>query len=113
MKLEFEKKMKIASDLLSYCHLQGAAEYHLDIKVNNDSAVFVVKASPVKISDEDMKMLRKLLGAPRQKEMEQGYWELVGSSEEKCEMTLIGMMCDEAEAQLTGDELTITVVRKD
>jgi hypothetical protein len=113
MRLEFEKKMKMASDLLSYCHLQGATEYHLDIKLNSDSSVFVVKANPVNISEEAMELLRKNLNAPRQKEMEQDYWELVGESEEKCEMTLIGMMCDEAETMLYGDELTITVVRND
>jgi hypothetical protein len=112
VKLEFEKKMKMASDLLSYCHLQGATEYHLDIKLNSNSATFVAKASPVKISDEAMEELRKYLSAPRQKEIEQDYWELVGESEEKCEMTLIGMMCDEAEVELTGDELLITVIRK-
>ncbi|MCL2637337.1 MAG: hypothetical protein FWD48_03105 [Oscillospiraceae bacterium] len=113
MKLEFEKKMKMASDLLSYCHLHGATEYNLDIKLNDDSATFVVKASPAKISDEDIEELRKHLGAPRQREVEQDYWELIGNSEEECEMTLIGMMCDEAEVVLEEDELTITVVRND
>jgi hypothetical protein len=103
--------MKMASDLLSYCHLQGATEYHLDIKLNSDSATFIVKASPVKISCEAMEMLRKNLSAPRMKEMEQDYWELIGNSEEKCEMTLIGMMCDEAEIRLIEDELEIMLVR--
>ncbi|MCL2696819.1 MAG: hypothetical protein FWE74_01905 [Oscillospiraceae bacterium] len=111
MKLKFEKKMKMASDLLSYCHLHSATDYHLDIKLNADCTVFIVKASPVVISDEDMEMLRKCLSAPRQKEMEQDYWELMGNSEEKCEITLIGMMCDDAEVQLDGDELVIKIVR--
>jgi hypothetical protein len=101
----------MASDLLSYCHLQGATEYHLDIKLNSNLATFIIKASPVKIPDEDMEMLRKNLSAPRMKEMEQDYWELIGNSEEKCEMTLIGMMCDEAEMRLVDDELEITLVR--
>jgi hypothetical protein len=113
MKHEFEKQMKMASDLLSYCHLHGATEYHLDIKHKNNAAVFVVKASPATLSEESMLKLQKYLSAPRQKEMEQDFWELIGNSEEYCEMTLIGMMCDEAEAVLRGDELTITVVRND
>jgi len=113
MKLEFEKKMKMASDLLSYCHLHGATEYHLDIKLENESSVFVVKARPTEISEESMERLQKNLDAPRQREMEQDYWELMGNSEEYCEMALIGMMCDEAEVILTGDELTITVERHD
>ncbi|MDR2533045.1 MAG: hypothetical protein LBC82_09425 [Oscillospiraceae bacterium] len=113
MKLEFEKNMKMASDLLSYCHLQGAAEYHLDIKSTGDSTVFTVKSSPVNISEEGMEKLQKYLSAPRQREMEQDFWELMGNSEEYCEMTLIGMMSDEAEAVLSGDVLTIMVERYD
>jgi len=113
MKLEFEKQMKMASDLLSYCHLHGATEYHLDIKHKNNAAVFVVKASPATLSEESMLKLQKYLSAPRQKEMEQDFWELIGNSEEYCEMTLIGMMCDAAEVVLRENELTITIIRND
>jgi hypothetical protein len=113
MKLEFEKKMKMASDLLSYCHLHGATEYHLDIKLKDDSAMFMIKANPIQLSDESMAKLHKNLSAPRRKEMEQEFWELMGNSEEYCETTLIGMMSDEAKARLEDGELTITVLRKD
>ncbi|MCL2019238.1 MAG: hypothetical protein FWG70_05695 [Oscillospiraceae bacterium] len=102
----------MASDLLSFCHLYGATDYHLDIKRIDSANVFEVKASPVTISDESLEKLRKYLSAPRQREMEQDFWELMGNSEEYSEMMLIGMMCDHAEAQIEGDELTIVLKRE-
>jgi HSP20 family molecular chaperone IbpA len=113
MKAEFEKKMKIACALLSFCHMHGATEFHLDIKINNDSAESVIKASPACISGEAMEEMRKKLSAPRHREIEQDFWALMGESEDYCELTLAGMMSDEAEAKCENGELTITIKRSE
>jgi len=111
MKNNFEKSMKISSELLSYCHNHGAEEFHLDIKLGKESTTYVIKASPTELSEEDFSRLVKLLNAPRQREVEQDYWELMGESEDCCELTLIGMLSDEALVKYENNVIEITLHR--
>ncbi|MCL2392692.1 MAG: hypothetical protein FWC66_08845 [Oscillospiraceae bacterium] len=113
MRIKFEKTMKIASELLSYCHRMGASEFHLDITEGNHAVSLVIRAKPEHITIEAMERLRIALEAPRQREIEQDYWELMGEVEGSSEMTLLGMLCDETSVVYEGDELTITLVRYD
>jgi len=113
MKLEFEKKMHIVSDMLSYCHLKGATEYHIDMIYENGSCMMKIKASPVNITGDSLEKLNKRLNAPRNAEIEHGYWGLTGESESFSELMLVGMMIDEAEVEYEGDVLTITIKRHD
>ena len=65
--------MHIVSDLLSYCHLNGAKEFHLDINTEQTFSLFTLKAKPVVLSGESLEQLRINLNAPRQQEIEQVY----------------------------------------
>jgi len=111
MKVEFEKKMRIASDLLSYCHLKGATEFHLDMTAENGVSLFAIKAAPANISDEEMDQLLKNLNTPRHMEIENDYWGLMGESENFAELALVGVMSDEAEVEYKENVLTITIKR--
>ena len=111
MKIEFEKKLHIASDLLSYCHLNGATDLHLDINENKDFTEFVIKGAPVAITEHQMDTLKKNLNAPRQHEIEQDYWALMGESEAFSELTLVGMMSDEAAVELDDGKLVFVIKR--
>jgi hypothetical protein len=111
MKVEFEKKMRIASTMLSFCHMHGATEFHLDIKIAGSSAEFIIKADSVSLSDGDLESLDKKLNAPRHYEIEQDYWTLMGDSEDFCELTLVGMMSDRAIVTYEGQSLTINIRR--
>jgi len=111
MKTKFEMTMKIATELLTYCHLHGADDFHLDIKVEQEAAFYVIKASPVSISDKELERVIKLLNAPRQRDIEQDYWELMGESSEFCELTLIGMLSDSSTVEITDGVMTITLFR--
>jgi len=111
MTSRFEKVLKISSDLLSYCSHKGATGYHLDISDNPDSVTVVIKADNAEISKNDYDMLQKRLHAPRRREIEQDYWELIGESEDFSELTLVGMLCDEASVEYIGKVITITLKR--
>ena len=113
MKTDFEKNMHIASDLLAYCHLKGATEYHFDMTAKDGASVFLIKAGPADIPAKEMERLREMLNMPRQREIEQDYWALMGESEDYCELTLVGMMCDEASVDYRDRELIIAVKRRD
>jgi len=111
MKPEFEKNMLIAGELLSYCHIRGASEYSLDIKAEGGGVTFTMKASPVAVTPEQLERLRRRLNAPRQREIEQGFWALSGESENTSELMLVGMMCDGAKVEYDGSAIVITLVR--
>jgi hypothetical protein len=113
MKHEFEKRMRIACDLLAYCHHIGAKEFRLDMKEGEGSVLFSVEARPANVSEERMERLRNKLGAPRHRETEQEYWHLMGESEDFSELTLVGMMSDEFTAEYDGDVISITINRHD
>jgi hypothetical protein len=112
MKAEFEKTMFISSELLSYCHLRGASQFHLDIKIEEGETIFEIKASPAELSGEEMETLKKDIGAPRRKEIEQDFWGLSGESEDSSELMLVGMMTDDTSVEHSGGELSITIHRK-
>ena len=111
MKTVFEKYMHITGELLSYCHKQGAKEFHLDLKETEEATTFNMKASPVCIDDAHMEQLLIKLQVPRRREMEQNYWELGGASEEASELLLIGMMVDEASVTQENGTVTINLKR--
>ena len=113
MKHEFEKKMHIASDMLSYCHAKGATEFHIDMTDKHGSCVLKITASPVNLTEESLEKLNTRLSAPRNPEIEQDYWALMGESESFSELMLVGMMSDEARAEYNNHELVIKIKRHD
>jgi len=113
MKIKFEKTMKIASELLSYCHHFGATEYHLDILQEETAVTIAIRAKPENITEDELSRVREALTAPRQRDVEQDYWELIGETDFSSEIPLVGMLCDDATVEYRDKELLITLVRHD
>ena len=113
MKTSFEKTLRITDDLMLHCHHHGATEFNTNIIESDGIITYVINAFPVEFSDEQLDGLTKRLNAPRQKDIEQDYWELMGESEDFSELTLVGMLCDEANIVYKNRVITLTLVRKD
>ena len=113
MKTRFEKTLRITGDLMLYCHHHGATKLNAGIIEGDGTITYVIDASPVKLTDVQLEGLSKRLSAPRQREVEQDYWELMGESEDFSELTLVGMLCDEAKIQYENNSITFTLVRYD
>jgi len=111
MKNNLEIALKISSDLMTYCHHHGATEYETKISEGDDSILYIIHAHPVSMSDEQLSDLTKRLSAPRQRDVENDYWELIGESEDFSELMLVGMSCDEANIIYDGSNLTFTLKR--
>jgi len=111
MRNNLEIALKISSDLMTYCHHHGATDYETKISEGEDSIMYVIQAYPVSISEEQLADLAKKLTAPRQREIENDYWELIGESEDYSELMLVGMSCDEARIEYDKCNLTFTLLR--
>jgi len=113
MKTRFEKNLRITGDLMLYCHHHGATELNSNIVEGDGIITYTIKAFPVDLSDGQLEGLTKRLNAPRQKEIEQDYWELMGESEDFSELTLVGMLCDEANIVYENRTIVFTLIRND
>jgi len=111
MKNNLEIALKISSDLLTYCHHHGATEYATKISEGEESILYIIHACPVKLSEDQLADLTKRLSAPRQRDVEHEFWELIGESEDFSELMLVGMSCDEAKIEYDGANLTFTLQR--
>lgn len=115
MKFKIEKNLKIINELMSYC-------YHFECKnvtvnmhtaENNAHSNIYIEAVIDNFKDEYLENLRASLNTPRQHEVEQYYWHLGGESEFDCELTLVGMMVDEATVSYKENLLRIELLRKE
>ena len=113
MKTRFEKTLRITGDLMLYCHHHGATELTAGIVEGDGIITYVINACPVQLSDEQLEGLIKRLNAPRQKNIEQDYWELMGESEDFSELTLVGMLCDEVDIVYENNAIAVTLIRYD
>jgi len=111
MKSNFEIALRISSDLMTYCHHHGATEYETIISNGDESIMYIIQAYPVTMTEKQLKSLTTKLNAPRQRDVEQEFWELIGESEDFSELTLVGMSCDEARIDYDGANLTFTLLR--
>ena len=110
-----EKSMRILSDLVAHCHWLGAEEFQMYMthdEEENISSVTVSCPMPHP-GDEVLGELRRKLQSHRQREVEQNYWELSGESEMSGELSLVGMMIDDAKVGYKEGVLYIHVWRKD
>jgi len=111
MKNNLEIALKISSDLMTYCHHHGATDYSTQISEGEKSILYMIQAYPVHITEEQHTELTKRLNAPRQRDVEHEYWELIGESEDYSELMLVGMSCDEARIDYDNATLTFTLLR--
>lgn len=114
MNLRLEKKMRIISELVSFCHNQGAVEYSMRLaEVGPRESTIMVAARMEQIEPSALEYLIDMLNLPRSREVEQAYWELTGDTESSDDLTLIGQMVDSAVVTHENGVLVIEAVRID
>lgn len=111
MKLRYEKSIRILNDLLGYCHFLGGDVLHSDLELLDGLTRVRVVAELPHPGEEEMDCIRRLLGMPRQREIEQNYWNISGEEEIEGELSLVGMMTDRYDIHYEAGALRITVER--
>jgi len=113
MKFKFEKNIKIINELIVYYHKLGNSDVHIDLTCDKNNSYFKISGTILNLSQKELDDLNKTLNAPRQHEIEQYYWNLTGESESDLELSLIGMMVNDAVVTYVDNVLTITIVREE
>lgn len=111
MKPYLEKNLRIINELVTYCHWLGAEKYDIHFNHEADHCTIEISCAIASVDPDDLQELEDVLNLPRQREIEQNYWELSGDSELEGELTLVGMMVDKATVTYSGGVLHISALR--
>ncbi len=111
MKLRYEKNIRVLTNLMGYCRLLGAQNFSVDFTMDGSVSVIEVRAGIAAVDSACLAELSKTLNIPRQREVEQYYWNVSGEEEIDDELALVGMMVDRAAVQYANGVLTIRCER--
>lgn len=112
MKHTDQRNIKIVTELMGFCYKHGSFNVHIDINKKYEKIIIYIKAQISFISQENLELLEKSLNTPRCHEMEEYYWNLTGDNDTGTELTLVGMMIDEANINyVDGNYLEILLTR--
>lgn len=108
-----QRNIKIVNELMSFFYRNGANKIHIDINSLEDKTEFFLSTEIENLDENTLSTVEKLLNSPRYHEMEEYYWNLTGDNDSASELSLVGMMTDEAEITYKDNLiLEIRLVRK-
>jgi hypothetical protein len=96
MKHANQRNIKLIDELMSFCYSHGASKIDISINTVDGVATIILAAEIHNLDPEVIESMTRLLNAPRSHEMEEYFWELTGDDDSDSELTLVGMMTDEA-----------------
>ena len=111
MKLEYEKNIRIMNDLMGHCHFMGACHMQVKFDFQPDQSTITIEADVPSVTERQAQELEELLNIPRQREVEQNYWNISGEEDISTEVSLAAMMVDNAKVSLEGKRIQIWVQR--
>lgn len=111
MKFKIEKNLKIINEIINYFYTLGNSDVHIDLSSDDNTSYFNIYGYVESISNDEIDSLIKILNTPRQREIEQYYWNLNGECEFDSELSLVGMMINSAKVSYTDKILRIALVR--
>lgn len=111
MKLRYEINIRLQSHLLGYCHLLGATVFDTHLALESDRSIIEVCCKVKDLPEERLEELTQQMSIPRQHEVEQNYWNISGEEAIDDELSIAGLMTDEADISYDGEVLRIHCVR--
>lgn len=111
MRASIKKITKIIDELSTYILLKKGV--NLSIKIEEDEKNYKIKffAEKMHLSKSDITEIRESLGTPRQRDMEEYYWQLGGLNQPEGELELVGMMTDDFNISYDEGKLTLELIR--
>ncbi len=113
MKFRKEKLIKLMNELVNFCLEIGMKD--LDIKFNShkDRGEVTVSGYVLNPPMEELEDLEEILNAPRQEELEEYYWVLIGDGHGMNELEMVGTLVDNGSITYVDEILTIYICRRE
>lgn len=109
---EQRKLIGILDELIKIYFGNDIRDIRMELRTNEEETVISLHGECIFLSEEEQTELMEVLNAPRQEEMEEYYWSLVGTSNRSPQLSLLGSLVDKGTVGCDEGNLTITVHRK-
>ena len=111
MSHEYNKAVKMLEEVIAYFVSHRMMELEMNISIKSDVSIITVSGL-TKTQPDDLNQLSQSLNNPRQPEVEEYYWRLLGGNNKTEQLHLLGALVDEANIMFDDHRLTITLTRK-
>ena len=111
MNSERMKAIKILEELIGYFFNHDINDIQMDLQYGDTEFKIMVEGT-CKRRPADLDHLSDLLNTPRQAELEEYYWGLLGGSSQREELNLLGSLVDCGDVLYDREKLAVTVFRK-
>ena len=105
------KSIKMLEELIGYFFRHQINDLQMDLHYG-DTECRIMLEGTCPSRPADLEQLNELLNAPRQPELEEYYWGLLGGNDTRQELNLLGSLVDCADVSYNLQKLSITVHRK-
>ena len=108
-KYEMKIIAKIIHEISFYFMRHGITVFDIKTELSEEDIVFTVIAKD--LAPEMVKKMKEMVNRARELEVETYGWELLGDSDEKSELDILGLLIDTLEVQRIGNQDVLTMVR--
>lgn len=113
MKFKREKLIKIMNELVNFCSQIDMKDLDIKFSCHKDKGEVTVSGFSDNPPIRRLKDLEDILNAPRQQELEEYYWMLVGEGHGYQELEMVGTLVDNGSITYEDKILTIYICRRE
>lgn len=112
MSYKREKLMKIMNEIVNFCMKINMKDFTVDYSSHGTITKMSVEGYCENPPIEKLKRLEQILNRPRQEELEELYWSLMGDPHEKDDLEMIGVMVDRGKVEWEDNIVKISIYRE-
>lgn len=109
-KKEIQIISKIIRELSLFLMLHGYRHFTLDMKQEEKMMYLIIKLASMK--EETLKKMQEKILRDRELEVETYGWELLGDTDSKSELDVVGVLIDDMTVEKNENEVILTFIRK-
>lgn len=99
------------NEVVYFCLRIGMKELNIDFSCIDNVAKIVIQGECPDPPKDKLKKLEDILNRPRQEELEDLYWNLVGDPQQEAEFEMIGVMVDHGVVEYDENHIKISIYR--
>lgn len=111
MRYKREKLIKIMNELVNFCLRINMKDIKIDFSCREDWGKISVEGHCANPPLERLEGLEYILNSPRQEELEEYYWNLVGDGHGHQELEMVGTLVDSGSIEYKDNILKISICR--
>lgn len=111
MRYKREKLIKIMNELVNFCLHINMKDLKIQFSCHEDKGEISIEGYCDNPPMERLEDLEYILNSPRQEELEEYYWSLVGDGHGHQELEMVGILVDSGSISYEGSILKISIIR--